>query len=82
MKPEKSKNAYRWDEIGSYVISTIRLPFPEAWSAALGARYETLVYAKTFDMWDVDSLGVQSVDTAAADVAHDAACARIRRRIS
>lgn len=73
-------NGYRWDAIGNYIISTIKLP--ESF-AVDGARYETLV-GSTVDgkwEWDADGSGKQSETEAEADAAHEAACDRIRRRI-
>ena len=76
--PSSNRNSYRWDEIGGYVVSTIRLPEP---FEATGARYETLVYSLSDGEWDVDGSGMQSDSEVEADAAHVAACNRIRGRI-
>ena len=78
-KPKPSSNSYRWDEIGSYVVSTIRLS--DFMAAAVDARYETLVYSCVEGAWDFDGSGVQSVTEAEANAAHVAACDRMRGRI-
>jgi hypothetical protein len=77
--PRPNRNSYRWDEIGGYVVSTVRLP--EAITAVSGVRYETLVYSVADGEWNVDGSDTQSVTDAEAAAAHDAACARIRGRI-
>lgn len=79
MPSPNRQNNYRWDEIGGYIVSTIR--FPESFAAATGAAYETLVYSCAAGAWDVDGEGVQTDTEAEANVAHDAACVRIRGRI-
>jgi len=76
--PNRANN-HRWDEIGGYVISTIRLPVSIA--VAVDASYETLVYALVDGRWDADGSGVQSESEAEADAAHAAARDRIRGRI-
>lgn len=78
-RPSPNRNSYRWDEIGGYVVSTIRLPEP--FEEATGARYETLVYSLSDGEWGVDASGVQSDSEVEADAAHVAACNRIRGRI-
>lgn len=78
-KPSPNRDSYRWDEIGGYVVSTIKLPSSIA--AAVDALYETLVYSCSDGAWDADGSGVQSATQADADEAHEAACDRIRGRI-
>lgn len=77
-KPKPSSNSYRWDEIGNYVVSTIRLPESFAHD---DARFETLVYSFVDGAWDFDRSGVQSETEAEADIAHAGACDRMRGRI-
>jgi hypothetical protein len=79
MPSPNRQNNFRWDEIGGYVVSTIRLP--EEIAAASGAAYETLVYSRVSGAWDIDDDGVQTDTEAEANVAHDAACVRLRGRI-
>lgn len=78
-RPRPNQNSYRWDEIGAYVVSTIR--YPAALAEANGAGFETLVYSMVDGMWDPDKSGVQSDTEAEAAAAHQAACDRIRGRI-
>ena len=78
-KPTPTRDSYRWDEIGNYVVSTVRLP--AAMAEIVGARYETLVYSCVDGAWDFDDSNVQSVTEAEADAAHAAACDRTRGRI-
>lgn len=75
-RPRPSDNSYRWDEIGGYVVSTIKLPDS---FVVDDARYETLVYSIADGTWGTE--GVQSVTEGEADAAHAAACARVRGRI-
>jgi hypothetical protein len=74
-----SRNSYRWDEIGSYIVSTVRLP--ESFTATLAVRYETLVYSSIEGQWNFDASGVQSSTGDEADYAHAAACDRVMARI-
>lgn len=76
-RPSPNANSYRWDEIGGYVVSTIR--FSDSIAEANGARYETLVYSIADGEWGND--GVQSVTEDEAAAAHVAACDRLRGRI-
>jgi hypothetical protein len=78
-RPSRGQNSYRWDEIGGYLVSTIRLS--DAVAAVTGQRFETLVYSIAAGEWDVDDSGVQSPSESAADAAHAAACARITDRM-
>ena len=78
-KPKPTANSYRWDEIGNYVVSTIRLS--DTMAEAVNARYETLVYSCVEGAWDFDGSGEQSVTEAEADTAHAAVCDRMRGRI-
>jgi hypothetical protein len=77
-RPSPNDNSFRWDEIGGYIVSTVR--FSDSISEANdGARYETLVYSIADGEWGSD--GVQSQTEDEAIVAHVAACDRIRGRI-
>jgi hypothetical protein len=78
-KPKPAPNSYRWDEIGSYVVSTVRLS--DSIAEAVDARYETLVYSCAEGAWDFDGSGVHSETQAKADDAHEALCNRVRGRI-
>jgi hypothetical protein len=78
-RPSPNRNSYRWDEIGGYVISTIRLP--DEYVKATGQRFETLIYSLAAGEWDVDGSGVQTTSESAADAAHAEACALIRARV-
>jgi hypothetical protein len=79
-KPSPTRNSYRWDEIGNYVVSTVRLS--ESIAEALSARYETLVYSLVEGRWDFDGSGMQSDTDTEADAAHAAACDRVKGRIA
>lgn len=78
-RTQNPKNAYRWDEIGGYIVSTIRLP--RSLAASTGTLYETLVYSRAEGAWDADGSGVQSATEVEANAVHDAACDRIRGKI-
>lgn len=78
-KPTPNPNSYRWDEIGNYVVSTVRLS--DSIAEAVDARYETLVYSRVEGAWDFDGSCVQSETQAKADDAHEALCNRVRGRI-
>lgn len=78
-KPSPSRNSHRWDEIGGYVVSTVRLP--KVTAEFTGLYYETLVYSLVEGRWDADNQGVQSANEAEANEEHLAACARVRGRI-
>lgn len=52
------ENSHRWDEIGGYVVSTIK--FSASLAVANDALYETLVYSIAEGKWDADGSGVQS----------------------
>lgn len=78
-RPRPGKNSYRWDEIGGYVVSTIR--FPPLVAEANGANFETIVYSMTAGEWDYDRSGVHSNTEAEADAAHQAVCDQIRGKI-
>lgn len=78
-KPSPTRNSYRWDEIGNYTVSTVRLS--NSIAEAISARYETLVYSYVQGEWDFDGSGMQSATLAEADVAHAAACDRVKGRI-
>lgn len=78
-KPKPTSASYRWDEIGNYVVSTVRLS--DSIAEAVDARYETLVYSCVEGAWDFDGSGEQRVTEAEADTAHAAACDRMRGRI-
>jgi hypothetical protein len=75
-RPSPNDSSHRWDEIGNYIISTVR--FCDSIAEANGARYETLTYSIVDGEWRD---GIQSETREQADVAHVAACALIRENI-
>lgn len=78
-RPRPNQNSYRWDEIGGYIVSTIR--YPAVVAEANGAGFETLVYSMVDGEWDPDKSAVQSDTEDQAAAAHQAACDRIRGKI-
>lgn len=78
--PKPTNASFRWDEIGNYIVSTVRFSDSVA-EANEGARFETLVYSVVEGAWDFDRSGEQSVTEAEAEATHARACDRVRGRI-